>query len=660
LPLAWWDVGQRLVLRRQGTAIPTTAAQLQALLALLTLAVQVRPPLLRALRCGLGLPASAELAAWQSEDVACNSVAITVRQARRSHYEAILQSSIALPLRQQAAAIIAAHHCQLSFHILLEEAQLAAQYAPGSTTLDHAAYFASLARQLWQHHQQAGSGPEDYAENMAYITRQGLRTSSIIWENSPAFALGWALANLDSLRHGHGLPETMPLALLPALQQAVLGSGGVSPAKNLRLLQEDGSLRLEYGTPEQANTAPRLLAQWPSHGLLRWRSGEDGVWQAAQTAQTLPQFDLARHTPLEIADSSMMCTLQRVVRPAWALECGRDEAGLYALLPNPWGLPVRVAWPFQAMEPIAMPVATSKKKASAKVHALTLALDEIGPFATLTLAGKNGLHSQVWRYIAPGQFVMGSPEAETHGLPDQGYYTDERPQHIVTISQGFWLADSACTQGLWQAVMGRNPSRFDASDGGGANHPVERVSWHDTQVFMQKLQAILDQGMETGPPSRLAQCMLTLPTEAEWEYACRAGTSTPFSFGNSISTAQANFDGNYPWRDEKKGEYRQKTLDIKALPANAWGLYQMHGNVWEWCADEKREYSTAEMLDPGLDAAVLPSPKAQAARVVRGGGWNGQAQSVRSAYRDRGGPGGRGGDLGFRLALRSQSQVGRA
>lgn len=656
LPLAWWDVGQRLALRRQGSTIPTTAAQLQALLALLTLAVQVHPPLLRALRCVLGLPASAELAAWQSEDVACNSVAIAVRLARRSHYEAILQSSIALPLRQQAAAIIAAHHCQLSFPILLEESQLAAQYAPGSTTLNHAAYFASLARQLWQHSQQPGSGPEDYAENMAYLTRQGLRTSSIIWENSPAFALGWALSNLDSLRHGHGLPETMPLALLPALQQAVLGSGGVAPEKNLRLLQEDGSLRLEYGTPKQANTAPRLLAQWPSHGMLRWRSGKDGVWQAVQAAQNLPQFDLARHTPLEIADGSMVCTLQRVVRPGWALECGRDRNGVYALLPNPWGEPVRLAWPFHAMEPIAMPVAKNKEKASvqAKVHALTLGLDKIGAFATLMLAGKSGLHSQVWRYIAPGQFLMGSPEAETQDLPDQKLYAHEQPQHRVTINQGFWLAETTCTQGLWQAVMGDNPSRFDASGGGGANYPVEQVSWYDIQVFLQKLQALLDNGVSYKSGNGLTKGLVTLPTEAEWEYACRAGTSTPFCFGNSISTEQANFDGNYPWNDGKKSKFHKKTLNVKDLPANAWGLHQMHGNVWEWCVDEKRQYSTAEMINPGLDAALLSSLEPKAARVVRGGGWFNSAQDVRSAYRSLREPDWQLDDLGFRMALRSQ------
>ena len=165
-----------------------------------------------------------------------------------------------------------------------------------------------------------------------------------------------------------------------------------------------------------------------------------------------------------------------------------------------------------------------------------------------------------------GRFLMGSPQDE------RGWFDDEGPQHVVTITQGFWLSDTACTQAVWQAVMGENPSSFNAKNKGGPAHRVEMVSWHMIQSFLQKLEGLLP------------GCRATLPTEAEWEYACRAGTTTSFSFGQTISTKQ--------------------TVAVKALPANGWGLYQMHGNVWEWCADESRTYEKAAVTAPRVSINV--------------------------------------------------------
>jgi formylglycine-generating enzyme required for sulfatase activity len=241
---------------------------------------------------------------------------------------------------------------------------------------------------------------------------------------------------------------------------------------------------------------------------------------------------------------------------------------------------------------------------------------------------------------------MGSPEAETAGLGKPEWFDRERPQHYVTISEGFWLADTACTQGFWQAVMGENPSRFNAENEGGLAHPVENVSWNMIQPFLRALQSVL------------AGCYATLPTEAEWEYACRAGTSTPFSFGETINPAQVNYDGNYPYGEGgEKGEYRERTVAVKELPANEWGLYQMHGNVWEWCADERREYTVDAVRDPGLEEALVPVLDKEAARVLRGGGWIDGARSARSACRCHLQPDGQGDDAGFRWAFRSKSQA---
>ncbi len=241
--------------------------------------------------------------------------------------------------------------------------------------------------------------------------------------------------------------------------------------------------------------------------------------------------------------------------------------------------------------------------------------DEFGIFIAFTYKGVR----QVFRWIPAGTFMMGSPVDE----PERG---KGEAQHQVTISQGLWLADTTCTQELWEVVMGKNPSRFK-----GKQRPVENVSWQECNDFIDRLNS-QKQGLD-----------LRLPTEAEWEYGCRAGTDTPFSFGSNITTDQVNYDGDLPYDNGKKGKYRFETVEVYELPCNGWGLYQMHGNVWEWCRDWYGAYSTAAVIDPtGPDTGVR--------RVVRGGSWGSYAWWCRSAYRLSGRPGPRDDDQGFRLA----------
>lgn len=255
---------------------------------------------------------------------------------------------------------------------------------------------------------------------------------------------------------------------------------------------------------------------------------------------------------------------------------------------------------------------------------------------------------QRMRWIEPGQFLMGSPPDE------EGRAENEGPQHFVTISTGFWLADTACTQALWQAVMEGNPSAFHAQNRGGPMHPVEKVSWYTVSDFLRILQTMLP------------GCLASLPTEAEWEYACRAGTNTPFFFGQTTLSQQVNCVGN-AWGNGKEGKLRGQTVAVKALPANAWGLFQMHGNVWEWCADQWRQYGGSAVLDPGLAQALAlglgiravaashTTGAAKAKRIMRGGGWGHYARAVRSACRAQRELVMQDVDLGFRLVLRSQS-----
>ena len=243
------------------------------------------------------------------------------------------------------------------------------------------------------------------------------------------------------------------------------------------------------------------------------------------------------------------------------------------------------------------------------------------------------------RWIEPSEFWMGSPEKE------EGRDSDESPRHRVRLSEGFWLADTACTQAMWLAVLGRveNPSHFSDDP----DLPVEQVSFDDVALFLHRLKIEFTEG-----------CDADLPTEAQWEYACRAGTETAFAFGDTITPQQVNYDGNYPYGNAAKGLYRERTVPVKALPANRWGLYQMHGNVWEWCDDYRRDYgrNDAETVGSVLDPAGQRGSGPVAHRAVRGGSWINDARLARSAYRDASLRGNRDDFLGVRFALRSKSQ----
>jgi formylglycine-generating enzyme required for sulfatase activity len=249
------------------------------------------------------------------------------------------------------------------------------------------------------------------------------------------------------------------------------------------------------------------------------------------------------------------------------------------------------------------------------------------PPITITLPNNVKL-DMVW--IAPGEFVMGSPDSEN------GRGSNEGPQTRVRLSKGYWLGKYEVTQAQWQALMGNNPSHFK-----GGNLPVEKVSWNDAMEFCKRLTELERRA------GRLPEgYQYTLPTEAQWEYACRAGTTTAFHYGNDLDATMANFEGNYPYGAGRKGQYREKTVDVGSFRPNAWGLYDMHGNVWEWCADWFGSYPGGSVTDPR-------GPNSGSLRVNRGGSWLALALRCRSANRDLWRPSGTGSSLGFRLALSS-------
>ncbi len=242
--------------------------------------------------------------------------------------------------------------------------------------------------------------------------------------------------------------------------------------------------------------------------------------------------------------------------------------------------------------------------------------DEFGAWASFTIAGV----TQRLRWIEPGRFQMGSPADEP------GRYENEGPVHEVTISQGFWLFETPCTQALWRAVMGENPSRFQFPD-----RPVEDVSWGGVQGFMARINGLVP-GLS-----------LTLPTEAQWEYACRAGTQTARYTGpiDIEEDDEAPALDSVAWYDGNSGG---ETHPVGLKAPNAWGLYDMLGNVWEWCADGRRDYGSVPETDP------IGATEFAAERSLRGGSWFDTARFVRAAYRDWAPPDGWNALIGFRCA----------
>jgi formylglycine-generating enzyme required for sulfatase activity len=282
--------------------------------------------------------------------------------------------------------------------------------------------------------------------------------------------------------------------------------------------------------------------------------------------------------------------------------------------------------------------------------------------------------------IPSGSFLMGSPEDEP------GRSKTEGPQHEVTLA-AFWMARTPITQAQWRTVAGwqpvlrhlePDPSRFK-----GANRPVEQVSWLDAMEFCHRLSQRTDK-------------KYTLPSEAQWEYACRAGSTTPFHFGPTISTEVANYDGHYTYGQGSQGIYRKQTIDVASFPANDWGLHDMHGNVWEWCLDEWHDdyegaptdgsawmegdslgespaaccaadrgtsfpgsaarlaAATPARTSAATSSSVSASVASDARRLLRGGSWYDHPRFCRSAYRGLDRPVIRDNNIGFRVCCLPQ------
>ena len=602
----------------------------------------VRPGLLRRLRQVVQpwypwLDAAAEAQLWNDAGVVSNINACALSTEQRPAAEADFAAWPAA-LREAVIEVHLAELASMSPLVRAEYVLWVSRHVPAGTrlrpVLDEAVVAAE--RLMAQAGARLQAGDDRMARELeAHLLDFGERSAPLLAQGSEAVQRAWVMAWRRGAQPGDEahLPAGLRLERLGGLLRPVLGT----QALELVVQQCGQGVEVRVDSAEAGVVTGAVLHR--TEGVPLWQMGGAEV----QVRRVGDRVELPGRDGFEIRLGADRVRVESFVRPEWAesiwfdqgewhakiadgreliwapaswMEVGRDfERDVVNIVP--WG-PMKGCW-WDAENRRLWGSAARSSWAS------RFGSDDIGHWAEFAVRGPRGPVTQRMRWIMPGLFLMGSPENEP------GRDDDER-QHTVFLTQGYWLADTACTQELWEAVMGNNPSHFK----GDPQNPVENVSWNDiTQDFLPRLNNLVP-GLN-----------LTLPTEAQWEYACRSGTTTPFSFGEQITPEQVNYNGNHPYADGKKGEYRNKTVPVKALPANPWGLHQMHGNVWEWCQDEIAAYPEGTSIDPVVHQGKKEKDRQ---RVLRGGGWLRFGGRCRSASRNAFVPGDRHYFIGFRLA----------
>ncbi len=531
-------------------------------------------------------------AAWNHPDVVAGHRLLWLEPSKSAHYERVLSW---LDLDQLVAA---AERIR----------QLNAQVDQNTRHLS-ALRFGQLAPQTLQdpHCAAAHAAAERYLTHELPVQRQSSESDQATWEQK--------IKRLISLAHPLVHQRyRRSFARLAQLSEAWRGESN-GDAAEWKLIRAGDSLRLLRNDQPWSGAVLADDIRAASNSVVRIRQGDALRWRGLDAAD-VELFDLSSpSTDLVLELDSVRIWLSRTQRPSWANGWRYDRSGICVKFFSPWGSEVSLSWP------------NRERNVSS-----SFGFDEYGLYLDLRIEKA----TQRLRWIEPGEFLMGSPDDEIDRLPGEG------PQHRVQISEGFWLADSACTQAFWRAVVGgRNPGHFSDD----MRKPVEQVSWVDVQFFLKRLQQRLPSGSEP-----------VLPTEAQWEFACRAGTQTTFNLGMNITTDQVNYDGSYPYANAAMGECRGRTVPVKSLPPNRWGLYEMHGNVWEWCACDLRAYAESGSSDVSVDPIGSKELKASDLRAVRGGSWRFGARAARSAFRKAYQRDVRYSTLGFRFALKSMSQ----
>jgi len=665
-----WDRGQRLSCQKNRPPVASSASQqretdvgAELLLTLLSPAIRVEPALLRAARYLLPadkVDVGSEAAAWLHKDVITTRVAFSYTVPASDKYRDIYKQNYQQQLSQahnvwaKISLLIKAHHRHLSPVIIDEEQRNFLLLTGQQATKKDKHFLRQLVKTLFE---------QPWNVSLwSWAARSLFRQHSEVWSQYPELGALWIKLNqsLSNQLSTESLPKGLDLKQLAW----AISEGKQRQYYHLRQVGQLLMLEQAINTDKQASVfdqgspivdlsllAPVLQYQ----GLSEMEPKLLAVDQDKNIQIPLPE---AR---LQLITDHDELTIDSMIKPHWASAIGRDALGLFVEFAEGEGKR-RAYWVNPGLYPVKnrdgaelgfLPIKSGYFQDEQQFRLFVqqgfmqpdwadeIGLDDYGLYVNFSVKGV----SQIMRWIMPGRFMMGSPESEAERI-------DDELLHEVILTKAYWLADTACTQALWQAVMGENPSEFKND-----LNPVENVSWDAVQEFINHLnekQSDLDFRLKkvnwkdaqqfinhlNNIPSGLH---FRLPTEAEWEYACRAGTTTPFSFGENITPEQVNYNGEYPYAGAAKGLSREQTVKVKALPCHRWGLYQMHGNVWEWCADGYAAYPNRALIDP-------QGPDGASGRVLRGGGWFDGAWFVRSADRDRFGPGLRDDNVGLRLA----------
>ncbi|MDD5298404.1 MAG: formylglycine-generating enzyme family protein [Rhodocyclaceae bacterium] len=578
-----WDesVGRlRASQRGEARVLPSRKAAVANLLALASPCIQVEPALLRALRHLLPATeadAGIEADVWLHPDVEgdilwywlSNPEAIARYQAEFGRLYRERPDWV-----RKAVLLIGAYHACLPDSMRLSELQRCEQLAPG--VLNEKArqevdkWCANMALTLRE------SGPSLPALK-SWAGRELARNTPATLPDNPLAAPLFACIHAEALMRGERveLPDGLNVSAL----HVSLNRAG--PVYSGSLVQVGNELRLMGGALSALVSKPFLGALVGAGEMLALAVTSEGknernvISVSAGLPATLCRLD--RHTEsVEIVSALERVRIEGIRKPDWAVSMRQDAEGLSAMLSDG----TKAYW--REMEgdlPAGWDIGGWRNPGN-------IGRDQYGLYAEFGVAGV----TQRCRWIPAGIFLMGSRIGEVDSN------INESPQHKVKLS-GYWLADTACTQALWRAVMSDNPSSFKRN----SNHPVDQVCWYDCREFFTRLN-VLVRGLAAG-----------IPYEAQWEHACRAGTTTAYSFGQTFDHKLANIGG--------------QTIPVASLPPNPWGLYEMHGNVWEWCADWFGPYEAEPQPDP-------EGPPQGFDRVLRGGFLLFlDAQYVRSASR---------------------------
>ena len=532
------------------------------IIAFLSLSPHSEPELLRAIiSTVLGAETSGiEADVFLHTDIQWGYHSINVRLEKREHYQQQLKSESA-QIQKQVLMLIKQHHIG-QFPAVWYEAVLEAEHIV-NFPLDEIAD-SKAAKEYMTRLAVTGMGDRYHQGLNSYFIRHLERSSQ---QQKECHKTGFSAVYYALSLHKKG--QSVPDEYDAATVQRCLRQAGTSQSWHIVQIGEQLLIQAQQAQGNGMQYG-KVLASFDT--LYHTVSIDQQIYALDSTQPIfLAQQKDSPEPSFTLDTGNEKITLASLRKPSWADSISQGQEHLIANLHF-----ADKTYPMMPSQQYGEPTNDSHNKWELLSPLSTVGFDEYGLFATLKI--KNV--SQRFRWIEPGTFIMGSPENE------QGRYSDET-QHPVTLTQGFWMADTAVTQAFWQAVMGDNPSKSQQGKKAQEN-PVETVSWDDCQQFIEQLKKHFN----------LLNC--GLPTEAQWEYACRAGTQTAFNFEGELDLDNVNYSGIF----DKKGwddKALQRTAAVKSYPCNAWGLYEMHGNVWEWCQDNwQSDLGTEPQVDPVL------------------------------------------------------------